>query len=317
MGVLINGDWDSGWDQADARTRPSIPRASLFRDFISRDGSTPYQAELHRYHLYVAIACPWAHRTLLFRKLKNLEAIISVSVVRPVQTDQGWVFADGDFADTVNTKQALHEIYTTAKPDYSGRVSVPVLWDKHTKSIVNNESAEIIRMLNRAFDGLGASDYDYYPPALQNEIDTLNEQVFEHVNAGVYKAGFASSQDDYESAVEALFNTLDSLDARLGGQRYLVGDGITEADWRLFTTLLRFDAVYHGLFKCNLKRLIDYEHLWPYTRELYQIDGVADTIDLEQTRQSYYRGMWYLNPTRIVPSGPKSDFRAPSGREHL
>ena len=217
----------------------------------------------------------------------------------------------------MNDKKSLHEIYTTAKPDYSGRVSVPVLWDKHTRTIVNNESADIIRMLNSAFDDWGARAVDYYPAPSRSEIDTLNETVFEHVNAGVYKAGFASTQNDYDAAVKALFDTLDGLDARLGAKRYLLGDSITEADWRVFTTLLRFDAVYHGLFKCNLKRLIDYEHLWPYTRELYQMDGVADTFDLEQTKQSYYRGMWYLNPARIVPSGPLVDFWASPGRAHL
>ena len=317
MGVLINGQWDSGWDQADPDTRASIPAGSQFRDFVSRDGSTRYRAEPGRYHLYVAIACPWAHRTLLLRTLKNLEAVISVSVVRPVQSEQGWTFADSGFPDSVNHKQFLHEIYTTVESAYSGRVSVPVLWDKHTRTIVNNESADIIRMLNSAFDDCGAADYDYYPPALRGEIDTLNQQVFEHVNAGVYKTGFASSQTDYEAAVKALFETLDSLDAKLCARRYLMGDIVTEADWRLFTTLLRFDAVYHGLFKCNLKRLVDYEHLWPYTRELYQIDGVAGTFDFEQTKQSYYRGMWYLNPTGIVPSGPLGNFLEPPGRDHL
>ena len=319
MGVLINGCWDSGWDQADPETRPSIPGDSAFRQFVSNDGSTLYPAQSGRYHLYVAIACPWAHRTLLYRMLKKLEGVVTLSIVRPVQSDQGWVFTDSDdgFPDDINHAQSLHEIYTKSRPDYSGRVSVPVLWDKHTHTIVNNESADIIRMMNHVFDGLSARNTDYYPLALQNEIDSVNQKVFDHINAGVYKVGFASSQSDYEAAVSALFDTLDWLDQRLSGQRYLMGEVITEADWRLFTTLLRFDAVYHGLFKCNVKRLVDYEHLWPYTRELYQVEGVAETFDFEQVKQSYYQGMWYLNPTRIVPSGPDIDFLAAPERANF
>ncbi|MBU2531152.1 MAG: glutathione S-transferase family protein, partial [Alphaproteobacteria bacterium] len=267
-------------------------------------------------HLYVSLACPWAHRTLIMRRLKGLEGMIGLSVVNWHMGEQGWTFGDGPgvIGDPVGDADFLHQVYTRADPTYSGRVTVPVLWDLEKETIVSNESAEIIRMFNSAFDGVGAGRYDYYPASARAEIDGVNERVYETVNNGVYKAGFATRQDAYEKAAGALFETLDWLDRRLGESRYLVGDRITEADWRLFTTLVRFDAVYHYHFKCNIRRLSDYEALWPYARELYQHDGVSGTVDMQHIKNHYYGSHESVNPAGIVPLGPVVDWDAPHGR---
>jgi putative glutathione S-transferase len=279
------------------------------------DRSAPFTAEAGRYHLYVSYACPWAHRTLIFRALKGLEALISVTVVEPLMLAQGWELAPG--ADPVNGARFLHEVYSRAKPDYTGRVTVPVLWDRHEGTIVNNESAEIIRMFNRAFDHLGARPGDYYPADLREDIDRVNTWVYDGVNNGVYRVGFATSQSAYDEAFDQLFTTLDGIEDRLGRQRYLAGDRLTEADWRLFTTLVRFDAVYVGHFKCNRQRLADFPNLWNYTRELYQHPGVAPTVHLDHIKAHYYGSHRTINPSGIIPKGPAIDFAAPHDREAL
>ena len=318
MGVLVNGEWREEQAYAD-ETGTFVPSKPYFRDWITADGASGYKAEPGRYHLYVSLACPWAHRTLIFRKLKKLEDVITLSVVDDFKGDEGWFFSDapGCIPDTVNGAHYLREVYVRAKADYTGRVSVPVLWDKATSAIVNNESPEIIRMFNSAFDAFGDSTLDFYPADLRDEIDAVNAVVFEHVNVGVYKAGFATKQAPYEAAVTALFAMLDTLEARLARQRYLCGDRLTEADWRLFTTLLRFDPVYHGHFKCNLRRLVDYPSLWGFTRELYQVPGVAETVDIEHIKRHYYGSQLDVNPSGVVPTGPDIDFAAPHDRERF
>jgi|TARA_R110001606_G_C15400841_1_gene652953 putative glutathione S-transferase len=325
MGLLIEGQWVDRWyDTASNKGRFARSEAQ-FRNWLTPDGSPGptgrggFQAEAGRYHLYVSLACPWAHRTLIFRKLKGLESMISVSVVNPFMGEHGWTFEpdEGVVADPVQEARYLHQIYTTAEPEYTGRVTVPVLWDKHQNRPVSNESAEIIRMFNSAFDGVGARAGDYYPQALRTEIDSLNARVYDRVNNGVYKAGFATTQEAYEQAVFPLFEALDELDQRLSQQRYLLGEQITEADWRLFTTLVRFDAVYHGHFKCNLGRINDYPHLAGYVRELYQWPGVAETVDLKHIKEHYYRSHGTINPTGVVPAGPALDFDQPHGRERF
>jgi len=296
--------------------------ASQFRNWITPDGAAGptgangFRAEPGRYHLYVSLACPWAHRTLIFRRLKGLEQMVSVSVVNWLMTEQGWHFAPGPgvVADEVNHARFMHEIYRAADPHYQGRYTVPVLWDKHRNTIVNNESSEIIRMFNSAFDGVGALPGDYYPAALREEIDAINTRVYDTVNNGVYKAGFAASQAAYEEAVLPLFESLDWLEQLLGRRRYLAGDALTEADWRLFATLVRFDAVYVGHFKCNLRRIVDYPKLWNYTRELYQMPGVAQTVDFAHIKGHYYQSHRGLNPTGVVPAGPLLDWTAPHQR---
>ncbi len=318
MGVLVNGEWRDEQAYAD-ETGAFVPFEPVFRDRITADGASGFKAEPGRYHLYVSLACPWAHRTLIFRKLKKLEDVISLSIVDDFKGDEGWFFSDapGCIPDTVNGARYLREVYLKAKADYTGRVSVPVLWDKATDAIVNNESPEIIRIFNSAFDAFGDPTLDFYPAELRGEIDAVNADVFEHVNVGVYKAGFATKQAPYEAAVTALFAMLDTLEARLSRQRYLCGDRLTEADWRLFTTLLRFDPVYHGHFKCNLRRLVDYANLWGFTRELYQVPGVAETVDIEHIKRHYYASQLDVNPTGVVPSGPDIDYAAPHDRGHL
>lgn len=325
MGLLIEGQWVDRWyDTASNKGRFARSEAQ-FRNWVTPDGSPGptgrggFQAEAGRYHLYVSLACPWAHRTLIFRKLKGLESMISVSVVNPFMGEHGWTFEpdEGVVADPVQEARYLHQIYTTAEPEYTGRVTVPVLWDKHQNRPVSNESAEIIRMFNSAFDGVGARAGDYYPQALRTEIDSLNARVYDRVNNGVYKAGFATTQEAYEQAVFPLFEALDELDQRLSQQRYLLGEQITEADWRLFTTLVRFDAVYHGHFKCNLRRINDYPHLAGYVRELYQWPGVAETVNLKHIKEHYYRSHGTINPTGVVPAGPALDFDQPHGRERF
>ncbi len=319
MGKLVEGIWRDEWYDT-KRSGGRFQRSdSAFRDWVTADGSSGFKAEPGRYHLYVSLACPWAHRTLIFRKLKRLEEVISVDVVHWHMAENGWTFGneDGDDAvtgDRILGKDFLHQVYTTAKADYTGRVTVPVLWDKRENTIVSNESAEIIRMLNGAFDEWGDAEVDFYPKALRSEIEAVNEPIYHRVNNGVYKAGFATTQSAYDQAFAELFETLDELEARLGRQRYLAGEVITEADWRLFTTLLRFDPVYHGHFKCNLRRLVDYPNLWGYTRELYQVPGVAETVNLHHIKQHYYASHRSVNPTGIVPRGPEIDFSAPHGR---
>ena len=325
MGLLIDGQWRDQWYDTKESGGRFVRKESAFRNWITADGSagptgvSGFKAEPGRYHLYVSLACPWAHRTLIFRILKGLENIISVSVVNPQMLDQGWTFEPGDgvLPDTINAARYLHEIYTKSDPGYTGRVTVPVLWDRRTGTIVNNESAEIIRMFNSAFEKIGASGPDFYPEPLRDEIDRINAAIYDNVNNGVYKSGFATTQEAYEAAVSQLFDTLDGVEDTLSRQRYLAGDRITEADWRLFTTLIRFDPVYVGHFKCNIRRLIDYQNLWGYTRELYQEPGIAGTVNMDHIKNHYYGSHETINPTRIVPAGPDIDFTAPHGRDHL
>ncbi len=322
MGLLVEGVWQDQWYDTARNGGRFIRSESQFRNWITPDGSPGptgaggFKAEPGRYHLYISRACPWAHRTAILRALKGLESMIPLSVVHWLMGEQGWSFAPASavVADTVNGAEFLHRVYTKAVPDYSGRVTVPVLWDKARGIIVNNESADILRMFNSAFDGIGAVPGDYYPENLRPEIDALNERIYETVNNGVYRAGFATTQAAYEEAVEALFETLDWLEARLARQRRLCGARQTEADWRLFPTLLRFDLVYVGHFKCNLRRLQDYPNLWSYTRELYQTPGVAATVDVEHIKKHYYMSHKAINPTGIVPRGPLVDFAAPPTR---
>jgi putative glutathione S-transferase len=300
--------------------RGFVREDARFREWVTADGSSGYAAEPGRYHLYVSLACPWAHRTLVVRALKGLEEAIDVSIVDPIRDEQGWAFRDvsGATGDRLHGWSHLSAAYDATDPGYEGRISVPVLWDTRTQRIVNNESADIIVMLNEAFDAFAAHpDVDLYPSALRGEIDELNRVVYETVNNGVYRAGFAPTQEDYDEAVHPLFATLDHLDERLASRRYLVGDRHTLADWRLFTTLVRFDPVYAGHFKCNLRRIVDYEHLPAYLRDLYQTPGVAETVDMDHIKRHYYATHPSINPSGIVPAGPILDLDAPHGREAL
>lgn len=312
MGMLVKGAWKDAWYDTKSSKGRFVRSESQFRNWITADGSSGFPAEAGRYHLYVSYACPWAHRTLIFRALKGLEDLVSFSYVEPLMLEHGWTLADG--ADPIHNAGHLYEVYLAAKPDYSGRVTVPVLWDKKTHTIVSNESSDIIRMFNAAFDGLGAAPGDYYPEALRDEIETFNARVYDTINNGVYRAGFATTQEAYEEAVNALFESLDWLEDILSKRRYLAGDRLTEADWRLFTTLLRFDPVYHGHFKCNIRRLADYPNLWAYTRELYQVPGIAETVRMDHIKNHYYASHRTVNPTGIVPVGPDMDFDEPHGR---
>jgi putative glutathione S-transferase len=291
----------------------------VFRDWVKRDGSTPYKPERGRYHFYVSLACPWAHRTIILRKLKELEDVIGMTVVDPVRDERGWAFREGPghSEDPVNGFKFLSEAYRATDPNYRGRVTVPVLWDKQTKRIVSNSDDDLLRMLNREFAEFATNDYDFYPTNLQGDIDALNQTIYERVNNGVYLAGFATRQKPYERAAKRLFETLDELDARLAAQRYLFGERMTETDWRFFPTLIRFDAVYYGHFKCNVRRIVDYPSLWPYLRDLYQHDGVADTVNFDHIKRHYYVTHHEINPTRIVPIGPELDLEAPHRRELL
>ena len=323
MGLLQNGKWVDQWYDTKSNGGHFVRKAPQFRSWVSADGAagpsgdSGFKAEPGRYHLYVSLACPWAHRTLIFRALKGLEQMISISVVHWYMAEDGWTFdvGDGVVPDTVNAVTLMHEIYTKAMPDYSGRVTVPVLWDKQTKTIVSNESSEIIRMFNTAFDAVGAKVGDYYPPDLRSEIDSLNERIYTTVNNGVYRCGFATTQEAYEQAITPLFDTLDWLEDRLRAKRYLTGDQITEADWRLFTTLIRFDVVYVGHFKCNIRRIADYPNLSEYLRDLYQQPGIAQTVNLEHIKKHYYESHETINPSRVVPKGPVVDFTAPHNRK--
>ncbi len=312
MGLLIDGVWHDQWYDTKKTGGRFVRSQSAFRNWVTADASSGFPAEPGRYHLYVAMACPWAHRTLIFRKLKGLEDAIDVSTVVPFMGDQGWSF--GDTLDPVNGKTHLHQIYATVDPSYTGRVTVPVLYDKAAGTIVSNESSEIIRMFNSAFDAIADASVDLYPEPLRPAIDEINAVVYDTVNNGVYKSGFATSQAAYEDAVTALFGTLHMLEDRLSRQAYLVGDRLTEADWRLFTTLVRFDPVYVGHFKCNIRRLADYPNLWNYTKALYQVPGVAETVDLDQIKRHYYESHETINPTRIVPLGPQIDYGTPHDR---
>ena len=326
MGLLVDGVWHDTWYDTKKSSGKFVRSASQFRNWITADGSPGpsgkggFKAEPDRYHLYVSLACPWAHRTLIFRRLKGLEDMITVDVVSPLMHEKGWVFDDRQpesTADTLFGSKAMSDIYVKADPTYSGRVTVPVLWDKKTNTIVSNESSEIIRMFNEAFDGIGATPGDYYPLALRDEIDAINERVYHAVNNGVYKSGFATTQEAYEEAVTALFEVLDELEERLSTSRYLVGDQITEADWRLFTTLVRFDPVYVGHFKCNIRRIVDYLNLSGFLRELYQRPGIAETVSMDHIKRHYYMSHESVNPTGIVPVGPAIDLDAPHGRDAL
>ena len=323
MGLLVEGRWQDKWYDTKSTGGRFKREEAKFRNWVTPDGSSGHKAEAGRYHLYVSYACPWANRALIFRKLKGLEDIISVSVVHWHMDREGWRFdptVPGATPDHVSGARRLHEVYTLAAPDFTGRVTVPVLWDKRERTIVNTESADIIRMLNSAFDavpGIKHPERDFYPEDLREEIDAINEQVYHTVNNGVYKAGFATTQEAYEEAFDALFETLDRLDERLAGQRYLAGGRITEADWRLFTTLVRFDPVYVGHFKCNKRRIAEYPQLSGYLRELYQLPGVAETVWFDHIKTHYYVSHTTINPTGIVPKGPELDLEAPHGRESL
>ncbi len=323
MGLLNNGIWQDKWYDTDSTGGRFERHESQFRNWITPDGSAGpdgkagFKAEAGRYHLYVAYACPWAHRALVFRKLKGLEDMIDVSYTHWFMGENGWTFKDdpdGIVGDKLFGSDFMYEIYLKADPHYTGRVTVPTLWDKQQNTIVSNESADIIRMFNSAFDGVGAADGDYYPDDKKAEIDNINERVYHTVNNGVYKAGFATAQDAYEEAVFPLFESLDWLDEKLGKSRFLTGDTPTEADWRLWTTLYRFDLVYHGHFKCNIRRLVDYPNLWPYARDLYQWPGIAETVNPMHAQRHYYESHDMVNPTRVVPAGPDIDWKKPHGR---
>lgn len=325
MGLLIDGVWHEQ-DPDAAKAGASGGRfervETAFRNWVTPDGRPGptghdgFAASAGRYHLYVSLACPWAHRTLIVRALKGLEQIVPVSVTHWLMAEQGWTFGQGEgvIPDPLFNSRYLHELYTRADGNYNGRASVPVLWDKHTQTIVNNESAEIIRMFNSAFDAVGAKPGDFYPKDKRAEIDAVNARVYETLNNGVYQAGFAMTQAAYEEAVVPLFDTLDWLEAQLAHSRFLLGDHLTEADIRLFTTLVRFDVVYNGHFKCNIRRLVDYRNLWAYTRDLYQLPGVAATVNFQHIKRHYYMSHKRINPTGIVPVGPVLDFEAPAER---
>jgi glutathionyl-hydroquinone reductase len=318
MGMLIEGVWlDEKREPPRTREGEFVRPDAAFRGRVTADGSSGFKAERGRYHLYVALACPWAHRTYIYRALKGLENVISLSQVASINTVEGWSFqGEGATPDAANGATWLHQVYTAAKPGFTGRVTVPVLWDKKTRTIVNNESSEIIRMLDREFDAFAEKRVpELYPAELRADIDRWNELIYRTVNNGVYRAGFATSQEKYERAVRDLFATLDLLEAHLARNRYLCGTRLTEADWRLFTTLVRFEPVYHFHFKCNLKRLRDYPNLWGYTRELYQVPGVAQTVDIAQIKLHYYGSQIRVNPSGVIAIGPVVDYDEPHGRE--
>ena len=325
MGLLVDGQWQDKWYDTKASEGRFEREDAGFRNWVTADGRAGpsgiggFKAEPNRYHLYVSLACPWAHRTTIYRKLKGLEDMISLSIVHPFMGDKGWTFAEGAgvIADPIVKADYLYEVYIAAKPDYTGRVTVPILWDKETNTIVSNESSEIIRMFNSAFDEVGATAVNFLPAELLAEIDTVNEFVYSAVNNGVYKAGFATTEAAYKEAVITLFDALDTLESRLVDQRYLLGDMITEADWRLFTTLVRFDAVYVGHFKCNIRRIVDYPNLWGYLRDLYQVPGISETVSIEHIKAHYYTSHANINPTCIIPVGPVLDFNEPHDRAHL
>ncbi|MEZ5913679.1 MAG: glutathione S-transferase family protein [Paracoccaceae bacterium] len=324
MGQLVDGRWETGWYDTASKGGRFVRTTAGFRNWVTADGAAGpsgeggFGAESGRYHLFVSLACPWAHRTLIFRALKGLVPHIGVSVVHPDMLADGWSFAtdfDGATGDALHGSAFLRDLYTRAMPDVSGRVTVPVLWDRQRDTIVSNESAEIIRMLNTAFDALTGNHADFWPADLREAIEPVNARIYDGLNNGVYKAGFATTQAAYDEAVGEVFDTLDWMEAHLGANRYLMGDRLTEADWRLFTTLVRFDPVYHGHFKCNRNRLTDFPNLWAYTRELYQWPGVAETVRFDHITRHYHFSHESINPHRIVPIGPRPDFHAPHGRD--
>ena len=325
MGMLIDGKWQDVWYDTSKSEGRFVRENARFRHWITPDGSAGpegdggFAAEPGRYHLYVSLACPWAHRTLIVRALKGLESLIDVSVVSPIMLDKGWTYnaTEGSTGDQVNNHDYHYQVYTTAQPGYSGRVTVPVLWDKQQQCIVNNESSEIIRMFNHAFNGITDNQRDFYPVALRAQIDRWNDRIYPAVNNGVYRAGFATTQQAYEEAYHELFRELDHIDQHLADNRYLLGETLTEADIRLFTTLIRFDAVYHGHFKCNRQRLEDFVNIPAYVRDIYQLDGVADTVDFDHIKTHYYASHHTINPTGVVPLGPDIDFTRAHGRERL
>lgn len=316
MGLLVDGKWQDQWYDTKSTGGRFVRKDSQFRNWVTPDGSAGptgeggFKAEANRYHLYVSYACPWASRTLIMRKLKGLEEMISISIVHPYMGENGWTFAPGPdvIGDPLFQADYLYQIYTQADPHYTGRVTVPVLFDKKTGKIVNNESSEVMRMLSSAFDAVGALPGDYYPEPLQKEIDAMNEKVYHQINNGVYKVGFATEQSVYEEEVQKLFAALDALEAHFGQQEYLVGNQLTEADWRLFVTLVRFDSAYYGHFKCNLRELREYPNLWLYTRKLYQYPGIKETVNFYHIKHHYYESHPTINPNRIVPLGPILDW---------
>ena len=322
MGMLVDGQWQDVWYDTKSSGGRFVRENARFRHWVTPDGSAGpdgdggFKAEPGRYHLYVSLACPWAHRTLIMRALKGLEDLIDVSVISPIMLDQGWTYnrEEGSTGDRVSDHRFHHQVYTAAKPDYTGRVTVPLLWDRKQGTIVNNESSEIIRMFNSAFDTITGNDSDYYPEALRPQVDQWNERIYPAVNNGVYRAGFATTQEAYEEAYAELFATLDEIDGHLADNRYLAGSRLTEADIRLFTTLIRFDAVYHGHFKCNRQRLEDYDNIPGYIRDIYQLPGVADTVDFDHIKTHYYASHRTINPTGVVPVGPDINYLAPHGR---
>ena len=325
MGMLVDGKWHDVWYDTKASKGRFVRSEAQFRNWVTSDGSPGpsgkggFRAEPDRYHLYISLACPWAHRTLIFRKLKGLESMIGLSAVNSFMGTEGWTFEPGPgvIADPINGASRVYEVYLSADSNYSGRATVPILWDKAQGTIASNESKEIIRMFNSAFDDVGATGPDFYPEPLRGEIDELNERIYHTVNNGVYKSGFATTQDAYEEAVTAVFETLDMLEERLATRRYLTGSTITEADWRLWTTLVRFDPVYFGHFKCNVRRIVDYPNLWGYTCDLYQQPGISQTVDIRYIQAHYYGSHESINPHRILPVGPDIDYSIPHDRARL
>ncbi|ABG30976.1 glutathione S-transferase family protein [Roseobacter denitrificans] len=323
MGLLIDGVWHDQWYDTKSTGGSFKRQDAKFRNWITHDGSAGpsgtggFTPDSGRYHLYISHACPWAHRTMIFRTLKGLEDHITISAVHPDMLGEGWTFEpddNGATGDTLYNSAFARDIYTRADPRFTGRVTVPILWDKQRETIVSNESSEIIRMFNAAFNGLTGNSDDYWPEPLRDAIAPVNERIYDTFNNGVYKAGFATTQQAYDAAIVPLFDTLDWLEERLSHNRYLMGDQLTEADWRLFTTLVRFDPVYHLHFKCNRKRIVDYPNLWGYTRELYQTPGVADTVNFDHIVRHYHYSHETINPNRIIPINPVLDFHRPHGR---
>ena len=316
MGLLIEGQWHDQWYDTKSSNGEFIRTTPQFRDTVTADGSSGFPAEAHRYHLYISYACPWAHRTLIFRKLKGLEDVLGLSVVDHFMGEKGWTFSerDGAIPDPFYHSKYYYELYTRARPNYTGRVTVPILWDTQTHTIVNNESSEIIRMLNTEFNEFGDATIDFYPKHLRAAIDAINTPIYENLNNGVYRCGFATTQEAYNKAYDALFQTLDMLEEKLGQHHYLCGDQVTEADWRLFTTLIRFDIVYFSHFKCNRQMIRDFPNISDYLRALYQTPGIAETCNFHHIKAHYYASHHTVNPTRIIPKGPALDFTAPTQR---
>lgn len=316
MGMLVQGKLVDNWLEKEVDEGEFKRMESTFRSWVKADGSTDFRPEAGRYHLYVSNACPWAHRTVIFRKLKKLEKVISLSVVEAEMLDDGWSFsAQGDYADDLYGVKFMHEIYTRADSHFTGQITVPVLWDRKLNTIVNNESSEIIRMLNSEFNAFTDVKTDLYPVELRSGIDEVNAPIYDNINNGVYRCGFATSQSAYEKAFDRLFGELDNIETMLNSNRYLCGDSLTEADWRLFTTLIRFDAVYVGHFKCNLKRIDDYPNISNYMRELYQVKGIAETVDIEYIKRHYYFSHTSINPQQLISKGPELNFNAQHNRD--